>query len=136
MHVPEQITGTVVLIDNTQRLPLAKAILEGEGFTVVVAPTAEEGLRRIRAQRPDVVVSEVMLETPDAGFVLAYRMKEDPELQDIPVLLLSSVYQSTGILFDLNSPEARRWIKADAYLERPVAPERLVSKVRGMMAVH
>jgi CheY-like chemotaxis protein len=133
MHVPEQITGTVVLIDDTARQPMAQSVLEGEGFTVITVRTMEEGLTLIRAQRPDAVVSEVMLETPDAGFVLAYRMKADPELQTIPLILLSSVYQQTGILFDLNTPESRKWIKADAYLERPVAPERLVTKVRSLM---
>ena len=136
MHVPEPITGTVVLIDNTERLPLAQSVLEGEGFTVVVAQTMADGLALIRDRQPDAVVSEVMLETPDAGFVLAYRMKSDPALKEIPLILLSSVYQHTGILFDLNTPEARRWIKADAYLERPVAPERLVTKVRGLMHTH
>ncbi len=136
MHVPEPITGTVVLIDNTERLPLAQSVLEGEGFTVSIARTMAEGMAMILAQKPDAVVSEVMLETPDAGFILAYRMKADPELHAIPLILLSSVYQRTGILFDLNTPEARQWIKADAYLERPVAPERLVTKVRSLMATH
>ncbi|OPZ88059.1 MAG: response regulator PleD [bacterium ADurb.Bin429] len=136
MHVPEPITGTVVLIDNTERLPLAQAVLEGEGFTVRVAKTLAEGMALIEAEHPDAVVSEVMLETPDAGFVLAYRMKANPALKSIPLILLSSVYQQTGILFDLNTPEARQWIKADAYLERPVAPERLVTKVRSLLQTH
>lgn len=136
MHVPERIIGTVVLIDGTERQPMAQSVLEGEGFTVTIARTMAEGMAMIQARKPDAVVSEVMLETPDAGFVLAYRMKADPTLQHIPLILLSSVYQRTGILFDLNSPEARQWIKADAYLERPVAPERLVTKVRSLLQMH
>ena len=77
---------------------------------------------------------------PDAGFVLGYQHESDPTLAQVPLVLLSSVFQRTGTVFDLNSPQARQWIKADAYLERPVAPERLIAKLRGLLlhpnAVH
>jgi hypothetical protein len=54
-------------------------------------------------------------------------------LANIPLILLSSVFQATGTMIDLNSPEARRWIKADAYLERPVAADHLVAKLSGLL---
>ena len=133
MHTPETITGTIVLIDQEERLPQQQRLLEDAGFTVVSATTAAEGLAQARAAAPDLVIAEVMLEQPDAGFVLGYRMKADPALADVPLILLSSVFQRTGTVFDLNSPEGRQWIKADLYLERPVPPERLVSKVRGLL---
>ena len=74
-----------------------------------------------------------MLEKPDAGFVLGYQLKNDPALAQVPLVLLSSVFQHTGIVFDLNTPESRQWIKADAYLERPIAPDSLVAKLRSLL---
>jgi DNA-binding response OmpR family regulator len=133
MHTPEPIIGTVLLIDREERLARQKAAFEQEGMSVVTATTTEDGLAKARTMHPDLVISEVMLEKPDAGFVLGYRMKADPELADVPLILLSSVFQSTGRVFDQSTPESRRWIKADAYVERPIAADRLLAKVRALL---
>ncbi len=133
MHTPEPMTGTILVIDRDDRLPRQQAELEQAGFTVLSATTTEAGLRLAREHKPDLVLSEVMLEKPDAGFVLGYQMKTDPELAEVPLVLLSSVFQRTGAIFDLNSPQARQWIKADAYLERPVAPDHLIARLRGLL---
>jgi DNA-binding response OmpR family regulator len=133
MHIPEPVSGTVLLIDRNERLPKQRGIFEKAGFTVLAASSTEEGLKMARAQHPDLVVSEVMLEKPDAGFVLGYKMKADKELADIPLILLSSVFQTTGTIFDLNSPQARQWIKADVYMERPVTPDHLLASACSLL---
>ncbi|HEY3377603.1 MAG TPA: hypothetical protein VGL77_08915, partial [Armatimonadota bacterium] len=79
MSLPETMTGTILLIDRSERLAKQQAIFEKAGFTVLTATTTEEGMRLVRNERPDAVVSEVMLERPDAGFVFGYHMKKDPE---------------------------------------------------------
>ncbi len=136
MHTPEPISGTILLIDSDEHLPRQQAVLEDAGFTVITAKTTKDGLAIAKAKQPDLVISEVMLEKPDAGFVLSYQLKRDPATAGVPVVLLSSVFQQTGTVFDLNSPEGRQWIKADLYLERPITPERLVGKVRTIMLHH
>ena len=133
MHTPEPMTGTILVIDREERLPRQQALLEQAGFTVLCATSAAAGLKLARARKPDLVLAEVMLEKPDAGFVLGYQLKTDPALATIPLVLLSSVFQHTGVIFDLNSPEARQWIKADAYLERPITPEHLIARLRGLL---
>jgi DNA-binding response OmpR family regulator len=133
MHTPEPVSGTVLVVDREDRLPKTKAMLEGAGFDVLTAVTIEDGLHLARTQRPCLVLAEVMLEHPDAGFVLSYRLKSAPETAAIPVVLLSSVFRQTGMVFDLNTPEARQWIKADAYLEQPIAADRLLAKVRSLL---
>ncbi len=136
MHTPEQIHGTILVVDQGDQLAAERAMLQGVGFTVLTADSAEQGLAITREKRPDLVLSEVMLEKPDAGFVLGYRIKHDPELAAIPVVLLSSVFTKTGYVFDLSSPEARQWIKADAYIERPITGERLEARLRQVMHKH
>lgn len=130
MRVQETFTGTILIIDKNERLPREKSVFEDAGFTVITAINSEEGISKAREFHPDVIVSEVMLEKADSGFVLGYKMKQDPELKDIPLVLLSSIFAQTGKIFDLSSPESRRWIKADLYMERPVAPDRLIAKVK------
>jgi CheY-like chemotaxis protein len=133
MHAPEHITGTILVVDREDRLPQQRSIFEEAGFTVISAKSAEDGLQTARAQHPDLVISEVMLERPDAGFVLGQHMKNDANLAATPLVLISSIFQNTGFHFDLNSPEERQWIKADAYFERPIPNERLVAKVTSLL---
>jgi len=133
MHTPEPMTGTILVIDRDDRLPKLRAIFEKAGFSVLTANTAADGLTMAKEQEPDLVISEVMLEKPDSGFVLAHQMKKDPELANVPLILLSSIFQQMGIIIDLNSPEARQWVKADAYIDRPVVPERLLAKVASVL---
>ena len=112
MHTPEPMTGTILLIDHDEQLPRQQAMLEQAGFTVISATAAAAGLHLARERKPDLVLAEVMLEKPDAGFVLGYRMKTDPALATVPLVLLSSVFQRTGAIFDLNSPHARQGSQA------------------------
>ena len=136
MLTPETLSGTLLLIDRSERLPKEQKLFESAGFTVHAVSSAEAGWQYAQEHRPDIIVSEVMLEKPDAGFTLAYRLRKDEELAQIPLLLLSSIFQTTGTILDLSSPNERRWIKADAYLERPVAPEHLLAKVTSLLSHH
>lgn len=136
MHIPEPLHGKLLLIDRPERLGQEQRLFEEAGLTVVTAINMEEGWKIMQQEAPDLVLAEVMMEKPDAGFTLAYRMKKNDKLADVPLLLLSSVFQTTGTVLDLNSPTARKWIKADAYLERPVTHERLVAKVANMIQQH
>ena len=136
MLTPETVRGTILLIDRNDRLANERHLFEKAGLTVIAVSSAEEGWKLARERHPDMIVSEVMLEKPDAGFTLAYRLRKDAELASIPLLLLSSVFQATGTILDLSSPLERQWIQADAYLERPIAPEQLLARVISMLYRH
>jgi CheY-like chemotaxis protein len=83
--------------------------------------------------RPDIAVVDVMMENPDAGFVLCHRIrKKDPS---IPVILVTSVNSETGMDFDLSTEEDRVWIKADAMLAKPIRFEQLLGEIDRLLAV-
>lgn len=124
---------TVLLVDDDddflfqQRLQLEKA-----GFDVISAQgqgQAEEIFARVR---PDVAVVDVMMENPDAGFVLCHHIrKKDPS---IPVILVTSVNSETGMDFDMATEEDRAWIKADALLAKPIRFEQLRGEIDRLLA--
>ena len=135
MHTPEQKTsGTVLLVDRAERIAQEAKELEDAGYTVISATSIAEGMKMSLEQKPSMIVAEVMLDKPDDGFVFAYRLKKNEVTANIPLMLLSSVFQKTGKVFDLNSPESRQWIKAEEYLDRPVTSERLVMRLQEMMS--
>jgi CheY-like chemotaxis protein len=81
----------VVADDDPGQLRLTVVRLSSLGFSVVEARDGVEALALIREQRPDVVVSDVMMPRMD-GFDLAFSLRKDPEQRQVPLVLLSSSY--------------------------------------------
>jgi len=81
---------TVLVIDDDPViLELLRVNFEIEGFDVICATDGEDGLRRAQADRPDVVISDIMMPRRD-GLQLLTELKADPATEDLPVILLSA----------------------------------------------
>lgn len=82
----------VVLVDDDPlQLKLARVQLERLGFSVQTAENGEAALAVIKRQRPDLIVSDVMMPLMD-GFELSLRVRQMDELREIPILLVTSTY--------------------------------------------
>lgn len=125
----------ILLVDDDLNILQAnQAALERAGYEVVPATCVREALRKPDLPGFSLVISDVMMEERDAGFILCHRLKSSPATEHVPVMLLSSAYEEMGIRFSLQDRQARRWIKADALLNKPITPEALVQKVRDLLA--
>ena len=124
----------VLLVDDDDDFLFQQKLqLEKAGFDVISAQgqgPAEEILER---QRPDVAVLDVMMENPDAGFVLCHHIRK--KYPSIPVILVTSVNSETGMDFDMATEEDRAWIKADALLAKPIRFEQLRGEIQRLLAV-
>lgn len=107
---------TILVIDDDVRvLDLMGRFLEKEGYRVVTAESGEEGLRIARAIRPGVITLDVMMPGMHGWTVLS-RLKADPLLADIPVVMLTMV-EDRNVGFALGAAE---------YLTKPLDKDRLV----------
>lgn len=71
------------------------------------------------------------MENMDGGFALAYHIKKkDPK---IPVIIASGVTSETGIEFDAKTDEEKSWIKADAFLAKPIRFEQLEKEINTLL---
>lgn len=111
--------GVVLVIDDDPvTSDLLQRTLTREGLRVVTAISGAEGLARARALRPDVITLDVLLRDADGWQILA-ALKADPELADIPVVMLTILDErSTG--FSLGAAD---------YLTKPVDRRRLIELV-------
>jgi CheY-like chemotaxis protein len=109
--------GTVLVIDDEAAVrDLMQRFLTKEGFRVATAAGGEEGLRRARELRPDAITLDVMMPGMD-GWAVLTALKADPEIADIPVVMLT-------IVDDRNLGYA---LGAADYLTKPIDRERLVT---------
>jgi signal transduction histidine kinase/CheY-like chemotaxis protein len=112
--------GTVLVIDDEVAVrDLMQRFLTKEGFRVVIAPGGEEGLRLARELRPDAITLDVMMPGMDGWAVLS-ALKADPDVADIPVVMLT-------IVDDKNLGYA---LGASDYLTKPIDRERLVTVLK------
>jgi CheY-like chemotaxis protein len=83
---------TILLVDDDPlNLKVGAFGLKQAGFDVETARGGEEALSRARRRRPDAIVSDVMMPGMD-GFTLCREIRSDPELADIPIVLVSSAH--------------------------------------------
>jgi Response regulator containing CheY-like receiver, AAA-type ATPase, and DNA-binding domains len=101
------------------------------GYNVLCAGGHADAKTIYDSVRPDAVVTEVILERQDGGFSLAWEVKK--KYPDVPVIIVSDVAWQTGLHFDLDSPESRSWIMADAFLDKPIRTEELHTILQNLL---
>jgi CheY-like chemotaxis protein len=108
---------TILLADDEQFIVIAyKDGLERAGYTVVVAHDGEEALTQAQATKPDLILLDLIMPKMN-GFEVLKSLKVDPELMNIPVLVLSNLSQSNDELEARNAGAADFVIKADISLK-------------------
>ncbi len=123
----------ILLVDNdVDFIDLNKAVLENSGFDVAVAYAGREVMDKVKFERPDLIVLDLMMEKHDTGFGVAKALKADPAYSHIPVLMLTAVLGETGV--DFTQELDGYWMKTDAYANKPLTPEELVQKVNDLLA--
>ena len=110
-------------------LALAKVLqlrLQIEGFEVDVARDGAEAIDAVRAQRPDLVVCDLMMPVMD-GVEFTRAVKADPQLNAIPILIL------TALKSDREIDELRR-LGAEAFASKPYDGKALTAQIRALLA--
>lgn len=121
-------SGKILLVDDDPDfLEMHKAVLQNHGYDVLTATSGQEGLDRVRAEIPDLIILDLMMEKHDAGFSFSKTVKTDPLFRKIPILMVTSVAEATGFRFSLE--EDGYWMKTDDFLDKPVMPEVLLERV-------
>ena len=117
----------ILLVDgDSDFVETTKMVLESKPYEVIVAREGEEGLRKAREENPDLILLDIIMPIKD-GFTAAEQLKKDPQLRNIPVLMLTSFAQRVG---ETTIPVSRGFeLEAEDYIDKPVTPERLLATV-------
>lgn len=117
--MPERI---LVVDDEDAIVQLVSYNLRRSGYDVVTAGDGEEALRIFRAERPDLVVLDVMLPGAD-GFEVCKEMRKE---SDLPILMLTARGEEIDRVVGFE-------IGADDYVSKPFSPRELVGRVKAIL---
>ncbi len=81
----------LIVDDDIDVITMVKAILNKEGYEVISAINKTEALEKLRNEKPDLAILDVMMTTHYEGFELAQEMLSSPEFKSIPFLIQSSI---------------------------------------------
>jgi DNA-binding response OmpR family regulator len=110
-------TKRILLVEDDRFLRRAcEASLRQRGFTVIAAADGEEGLRQARAERPDLILLDLLMPKL-AGVEVLRALKADPEAKSIPVLILSNSSREQDVSEVISLGAVDYWVKADLSLK-------------------
>ena len=116
----------LLIDDDIDFVEATKIVLESKPYEVVVAYEGEEGLRKAREEKPDLVILDVIMPVKD-GFTAAEQLKKDPQLNKIPILMLTAFAEKGGETSIATSRGLT--LEAEDYIDKPVSPEELLRRV-------
>lgn len=117
----------VIIDDNANDLQVTRRLLERRGFDAVPALSGEDGLNAARQQIPDAFIVDYRMPRMD-GFEVARRIKADPELQTIPVLMLTGADSANNVVEGLGAG-------ADDFVTKGADIEVVVARLAALLRV-
>ena len=141
----------LIVDDSEESVVFLSEILEEHGYPYRVARNGKEAIKAMRESRPDLVLLDVMM--PQKGGVAVFQeMKKDPELEKIPILIITGASEATGV--DMKTGEekpkesyaddfTRRFgievrgqlqsLTPEAFIEKPIDPKIIVEKIKEVL---
>ncbi len=122
-----------IVDDDADFLEMNRLILETGAYMVLCFRDPQEALKRMENERPDLVITDLMMRDLDSGFTFSRKIKEDRRFRDIPVVIITAIGSQRGFDLRPRTPEELTAMCADAYFEKPVAPQTLLSKIEELL---
>ncbi|NPV83866.1 MAG: response regulator [Candidatus Aminicenantes bacterium] len=111
-----------IIDDDRVTSSMLEKLLSEKGYRVVKAHDGEKGLKLVREERPKLVICDMLLPKIH-GADLCRKIKDDPELKETRVVLITAVYKGATSRIDVKS------YGADNYFEKPINTKELLSWV-------
>ena len=116
----------LIIDDDRVTLTMLEMILSRHGYKVLSAKDGAEGFELASKEKPDVMISDMLIPKIH-GLELCTKIKEDPLLKDIKIILMTAVYK--GATFQFEAKESG----ADHFIEKPIDTNDLLDKLKELL---
>jgi DNA-binding response OmpR family regulator len=126
MSIPGAAPAKILVVDDTpQNVKLLADLLRAKGYEVATAASGPEGLERLAAERPDLVLLDVMMPLA-SGYEVCQRIRERADLRATKIVMLSA----KGRDAEVNKGLA---IGADVYVTKPFSTRDLMTRIKALL---
>jgi DNA-binding response OmpR family regulator len=120
----------LIIEDDVDLVAAIKKMLENRGHKVEAAYEPEEGNEKLKQNRPDLIILDVMFGSKgeSKGFDFAREVRKDKQFADIPILMLSAI-NSEKPYFNFSPDTDGEFLPVDSFIDKPVRSDELFLKV-------
>jgi DNA-binding NtrC family response regulator len=119
----------ILIVDDDQDIrDSVKMVLGSKSHEVLTAQNVDEARKIIDSEKLDLILLDIMMDSPDDGIVLAHEIKKRG--LSVPIIMLSGVAQVTGYEYG----KCDEVLPCAEFLEKPITPEELLKKVEQVLS--
>ena len=119
--------GTILVVEDSRtQAEFLGHILKKEGCPYVIAENGRIALEQVHRERPAIILTDILMPEMD-GFELCRRIRQDPALADLPVILVTQLFDPADILRGLEAG-------ADNFIIKPFEPESVFSQIHEVLS--
>jgi two-component system, OmpR family, alkaline phosphatase synthesis response regulator PhoP len=115
----------LVVEDEQDIAQLIQHYLQKEGFRSVTATSGVEALKKVKGEKPDLIILDLMLPEMD-GLEVCKRVRSSPETAMLPIIMLTAKAEESDTIVGLE-------LGADDYVTKPFSPKALVTRVKALL---
>lgn len=116
----------LVVDDDPDFVEVTRLILEANNYEVVGAHDSADALQKLHQEKPDLVLLDIMMTQVLDGLVVPREILTDPDLERIPIIVVSSITSSPHI----GKFPTDEYLAIDDWISKPVQPKVLLEKVK------
>jgi DNA-binding response OmpR family regulator len=127
--------GFVLVVDDDPDIvATSRIVLESNGYEVQTAANSKEALDILSRVKPDVMLLDVMMASDTEGFDLAFKLRQDPEFKDLPIIMLTAFLDKVRtegpgpFEFILGEQWPVEWL-----FEKPLDTKKLLAKIEAIL---
>ncbi|MBN1305982.1 MAG: response regulator [Anaerolineales bacterium] len=119
----------LVIDDDASFRETTRIVLEKSGHTILEARNGNAGFELARAEKPDLIILDVIMDSILDGLSVSQQMYDNLDLRNIPIVMVTSIASTDyAELFPTDD-----YIHFSAFLSKPVAPETLISQIEKLL---
>jgi two-component system phosphate regulon response regulator PhoB/two-component system alkaline phosphatase synthesis response regulator PhoP/two-component system response regulator VicR len=126
--------GLILVVDDDPDIvATSRIILESNGYEVQTASSGREAMDLLARCKPDLMLLDVMMASDTEGFDLAFKLKEDPEFKNLPIIMLTAFLEKVRtegpgpFEFILGEQWPVEWL-----FEKPLDTKKLLAKIEAI----
>ncbi|MBM3180105.1 MAG: response regulator [Chloroflexi bacterium] len=125
-------TKIMMIDDDPDFVAGIKSILEKADYSVNVAYNPKDGFQALQAEHYDLLLLDIMMGRGAEGVALARKIRKDPKLKEMPVLIITGIREQIAFLFPGQAVHPH-FVETDELVEKPVEPKFLLEKVSALL---
>lgn len=122
----------LIIDDDPDFVEGIKSILLGADYEVEAAYNPKDGFKALQTGKYDMLLLDIMMGRGAEGVMVARKIRKDPKLRDMPVLIITGIREQIAFLFPGGAVHPH-FVAVDELVEKPVEPKLLLERVHALL---